>query len=161
MKKILYTLLALLLPLVARGDPLESFGPYVAKNEGYRLSPYHDTAGCYTVGIGHRLRPHEAVRVYTPEEVAQLFRADLLVAVHDAHKLFPEFDHLPCQAQLVIVDLAFQLGLPGLFKFHAFRRAVRQHRWHDASNELFYSKYYDDCESRAGRNIRQLDSLAP
>lgn len=161
MKKILYAFLALLLPLAARADPVETFGPYVAKNEGYRLSPYHDSLGHYTVGIGHKLRTHEAIRPYTAAEVTELFRADLLVAVHDAYKLFPEFDHLPYQAQLVIVDLSFQLGFPGLFKFHEFRRAIRQHRWKDAGNELFYSKYYDQCTNRATRNIRQLDSLVP
>jgi len=158
-KVVLFAPVALVASMAA--DPLERFGPYISHNEGFHLSPYKDTTGHYTVGVGHKLRVHEAIRVYTAKEVSELFRADLLVAVHDARKLFPEFDRLPLPAQLVIVDLSFQLGYPGFFKFHHFRRSVRQGDWKEAARELYYSDYYEQCEGRASRNIRQLESLVP
>lgn len=158
--KLRTALLFVLSPLAGAAEPsrtaVETYGPYVSQNEGFRLTPYHCTEGYYTVGVGHRLRTHEAIRPYTAAEVAEFFQRDLLVAVEDAHVLVPNFDEQPASVRRVLVDMAFQLGRPGLKKFSGFLHKVQYRRYQSAQQEIMFSKYYDQCPKRAERNIAQL-----
>ncbi len=138
---------------------LELFGPYVSQNEGFRASPYQDTAGHWTVGVGHRLLPHEAVKVYTPAEIAKLFRHDLLVAVEDARLLVPSFDRQPLAVRTVLVDLAFNLGRERLSKFRRMLHEINYGRYDQAATDLQFSLYYKQAQKRAARNAAMLRSV--
>lgn len=152
-----------ILPLAAAGaaprTALEQYGPYISTHEGFRLTPYHCTAGYYTVGVGHRLLTHEAVRPYTAAEVADFFQRDLLVAVEDARVLLPNFDEQPISVRRALVDMAFNLGRPGLKKFSGFLHKVQYRRYQAAQQEILFSKYYDQCPQRARDNIEHLSEV--
>lgn len=135
---------------------LELYGPYISQNEGFRNMPYQCTEGEWTVGVGHRLRTHEAVKVYTNREIVELFDRDLASAVDDARVLMPNFDAQPLSVRRVLVDMAFQLGRPGLKKFQGFLHKVQHRRYGGAQDELRYSTYYHQCTARADRNIERL-----
>lgn len=137
----------------------ESYGPYVSQNEGLRLSPYLDTAGHYTVGIGHRLLKHEAVKVYTLEEVHLLFKKDLFVALQDAKVLVPSFDTQPLPVRQVLVDMSFQLGHDRLSKFKRMLHSINYGDYQAAASDIRFSHYHKQTTSRAERNIARLNSV--
>lgn len=160
-RALLLSILPGLMPLAAAEarTSLDLYGPYVSRHEGFRNDPYQCTAGVWTVGVGHKLLPHEAVKTYTNKEIAELFERDLASAVEDARVLLPNFAEQPVSVRKVIVDMAFQLGRPGLKKFSGFLHKVQYRKYKAAQHEILFSKYCDQCVSRASDNIEHLSEV--
>ncbi len=94
----------------------------IKRHEGLRLKPYADTVGKLTIGYGHNLSGNGI-----SQKVAEkVFREDYLVAEADArltcgNSLWGELNR-PRRA--VLVNMAFNLGLPRLKRFKRMIRAL-------------------------------------
>ena len=88
----------------------------LADDEGCKYEIYLDHLGLPTFGIGHLVRdydPENGQPVGTPvseERVRQAFNLDIIVTLEDCDRLYPDFDELPEEAQLVIANMCFNLG---------------------------------------------------
>lgn len=76
------------------------------KHEGLRLKPYKCTAGKMTIGVGRNL---DDVGISEQEALDMLFN-DVGKCLSDLREIFRQFDQLPENIQLVLVDMRFQLG---------------------------------------------------
>lgn len=118
------------------------------RHEGLRLKPYRDTVGKLTVGVGRNLDDVGISR----EEALLLLRTDIarVEAALDAH--------LPWRAALdpvrgrVLVDMAFNLGVPGLLTFGAVLAAVRAGAWAEAADAMLRSRW----ARQVGRRAQEL-----
>jgi GH24 family phage-related lysozyme (muramidase) len=95
----------------------------LAEDEGCKYEIYLDHLGLETCGIGHLITKDDAEygqavgTEVSEERVQQLFRRDVSVTIEDCHRLYPDFDSLPEEVQLIIANMMFNMGLPRLSKF--------------------------------------------
>jgi len=124
---------------------------YIRNNEGLRLFPYLCPAGHLTIGYGINL--DEGI---TPEEAAFLFESRFKRAYQAARELVPGFDDLSEARQTVLVDMAYNLGKAGLWKFQKMLAAIKEGDFERAAAELADSLYYNQVPTRARKNREML-----
>ncbi len=132
---------------------------YISGFEGIRFEPYVDSLGNLTVGIGHKLVKGDVIKVsYSPEEIAQLFKFDLQTAITGARKIYPNYDRLPANIQLVLIDMVFNMGINGVSKFTKMNKAINSLDYLTAAKELKNSRYFGQTGNRAKTHFNELMS---
>ena len=135
-------------------------------HEGLRLDVYKDSLGIDTIGIGRNLEDRgitkdeldwmdypsieyvysdgisEADAMYLAENDVQIVEEELLRA-------HPCNDRLHCVRQLVLVDMAFNMGVPRLCKFKKMWAAVHEEDFATAAKEMLDSRWATQVKSRA------------
>ena len=128
---------------------------YVKGHEGLSLKPYYCTANKLSIGIGRNLED----RGITQEEAYIMLSNDLRITMQDLYRVFGEdFRHFPDPAQLVFIDMMFQLGLG---RFQGFKRmitAASAGDWKAAAREMMDSQYAKQVPNRAKDNEKKLMS---
>lgn len=138
----------------------------IASDEGCRMEIYLDCLGLPTMGIGHLITQDDPEynqpvgTLITEERVRQLFNLDIAVTLEDCRMIYPDFESLPEEAQLVIANMCFQLGRPRLTKFRKMKAAVDERRWNDAADEMVDSRWHDQTPNRAKRLVKRIRDLA-
>lgn len=122
------------------------------EDEGERLSVYVDTVGKLTIGIGHNLSDKPISKLVS----RTMFMEDLADAIDDVHHVCSIYDELSRPRQLVMINLAFNLGRERLRKFVRFLNAVHQYDWNDAANEILNSKAARDLPTRYDRLAKMM-----
>ena len=133
---------------------IERLKKQVIVNEGVRKTAYKDTLNNWTIGVGHLIKlPDEEYlldKELTDLEVDQIFVTDLNQAIDDARK-FIDADSIPDEAFEVVVDMAFNLGLPKLSKFKNFQQALKDKDFVKASEEMLDSRWAKQLPNRSKR----------
>ena len=133
---------------------IERLKKQVIANEGIRKTAYKDTLNNWTIGVGHLIKlPDEEYlldKELTDLEVDQIFVTDLNQAIDDARK-FIDADSIPDEAFEVVVDMAFNLGLPKLSKFKNFQQALKDKDFVKASEEMLDSRWAKQLPNRSKR----------
>jgi lysozyme len=153
-------------------DPNE-LAKYLTFNEGLRTRRYYDSRGFPTVGAGFNLaRPgaKEAIEAVgadfdriksgkdslSQSQVAALLASDARTAIQAARSLFPDFDTYDAARELILADLAFNLGEAKLANFKRFISAVKAGDWDAAAAALRKSKWFSEVGKRATRDIEAI-----
>jgi len=138
---------------------IERLKKQVIANEGMRKTAYKDTLDNWTTGVGHLIRlPDEKYLIekeLTDIEVDQIFTTDLNQAIDDARK-FIDADTIPEEAFEVVIDMAFNLGLPRLMKFQNFQQALNEKDYKRASREMLDSVWAKQLPNRSKRLAKQM-----
>ncbi len=131
---------------------------YIRTNEGKRLAAYKDTAGVWTIGIGHTGHDVHEGLVITDERCEQLYNNDCLTARIACVRLLGGFREgsLDEVRRAACHDLAFNLGETKLRGFHQTLDAIRRSDWETASKQLLASEYAKELPKRAQRNALML-----
>ncbi len=145
------------------------------RNEGVRLAAYKDSLGILTIGVGFNLERLDArarctmhginfddIKAGSPLTMAQvdaLLDEDIAACVYSLRDLLPGFDQYPEQAQLVLIDMRFQLGAGGLKAFKNTLGAFRAQHWKNAAAGLRSSLAYKQTTKRWERNAKALESI--
>jgi GH24 family phage-related lysozyme (muramidase) len=118
--------------------------------EGFREAPHLCTQKQWTIGFGHKLT-HDYVShaPITKQQALELLRKDVLAAEVGARKVFPDFASLPPLAQEALTHMSFQLGTPGLAKFHNLKKAINHQDWPRAGAECIASRWAIQTPTRA------------
>ena len=135
-------------------------------HEGLRLQVYKDTLGIDTIGIGRNLEGRgiseeeldwmdipnmdaiyehgisEADATYLAQNDVQIVEEELL----HAH---PCVESLDAVRQLVLIDMAFNLGVPRLCKFKKMWAAIHENKFDVAAKEKLDSRWANQVKSRA------------
>ena len=134
-------------------------------DEGIEHKIYKDHLGYNTVGIGHLIldgEPEFSMEVgeeITDERVNELFEKDVEIVLGDCRKLYPYFDELPEEAQQIISNMMFNLGLPRLSKFKKMKQAVDNRDWKEAANQMKSSRWYVQVKNRADRLVNRMERI--
>jgi GH24 family phage-related lysozyme (muramidase) len=125
--------------------------------EGLVLSRYLDTEQFATIGIGHKLLPHEmGLQIVTRNQAYAMLEADLDIATRSCVKLFPNFYKFPANTQLGILDMVFNLGENGFRQFSKTIQLLNEGKFQEASREALNSKWATQVPNRARRTARLL-----
>jgi len=135
-------------------------------DEGVKYEIYNDHLGYPTFGIGHLVidtDPEYGEEVGTPvseDRVAEAFDKDVRTVISDCEILYPDFDELPEECQLIIANMMFNMGRPRLKKFKGMKRGVDSRDWNKAADEMIDSAWYRQVPNRAGRLVKRMRALA-
>lgn len=142
---------------------------YIAENEGFCDTVYKDSLGFDTIGYGFKL--HKSI--FTESKIQEYKNgccmkrdtADNILRTLVTHYLvrvrvnFSWFNGLPLTAQIVMIDLAYNLGISGLKKHQKFLAFMEKLQFKEASEELLDSKYAKQVPNRAKKNSDELKGI--
>lgn len=119
-------------------------------HEGIRLDAYRDTVGVWTIGAGHTgPAAFEGARI-SLREANGLLVQDMQTAIRDARRFAQRIDHhLTFTRRAVLINMAFNLGLPRLKQFIALERAIWREDWRGAAAEMIDSLWAEQVKWRA------------
>ena len=125
-------------------DPIQDTVQTLKVDEGYRKYMYKDTLGFTTIGYGTNLddgldrEESEAVMRVRVLRSAKRLRSAGLGTIHPS-------------AFSVCLQMCYQLGDAGFFKFRNTIKYLRSHEYRKASYEMLDSVWADQTPERAGR----------
>ena len=123
------------------------------KKDGRHI-PYTDTTGHVTIGYGRNLTD----RGISEAEARYLLSTDIQNHLNDLRAAIPWFDSLDNVRQEVMVDLAFNMGVPTLMKFTSTLDYIKQGQYDLAAMHLLDSRYAKQVGSRAVENAHALET---
>jgi len=134
-------------------------------DEGQVNEIYHDHLGYPTFGIGHLVLDSDEESgqplgtTVSEERVIQCFEKDVEAVLEDCEKLYKDFDELPEEAQQVIANMMFNMGLTRLSKFKMMKSAVDDRDWKEAGAQGRDSRWYKQVTNRAERLMQRLETI--
>lgn len=135
------------------------------QHEGYRKKIYSDSLGIPTIGIGFNMTRPDAKRLIkeiggnynnlllgkeelSDEQVLTLFKINIKTAYSDAKRYLPQFDSLPRNIKLAVLDMSFNLGYPRLSKFVNTKKYIENGDYRLAGEEILKSKWATQVKNR-------------
>jgi lysozyme len=107
------------------------------KHEGLRLFPYPDSVGRLTIGVGRNL--HD--RGITKDEALMMLENDIADFTKQLSERLFWFDQQPDKIKMVLLDMAFNMGLNGLLTFHNTLEHIKNGDYKEASKDMLNSKW--------------------
>ena len=144
----------------------ENFVNKLIAHEGLRLQVYQDTLGIDTIGIGRNLEDRgitqeeldwmdipniKAVYEYgiTEADAMYLAQNDVQIVEEELLRAHPCVEDLDAVRQLVLMDMAFNMGVPRLRKFAKMWNAVHENKFDIAAKEMLDSRWAIQVKSRS------------
>ena len=144
----------------------ENFVNKLIAHEGLRLQVYKDTLGIDTIGIGRNLEDRgitkeeldwmdipnmDAVYEYgiTEADAMYLAKNDVQIVEEELVRAHPCVNKLDAVRQLVLMDMAFNMGVPRLRKFQKMWNAVHEKKFDIAAKEMLDSRWAIQVKSRS------------
>lgn len=130
------------------------------RDEGVRYTPYADTKGIPTVGVGHNLQacplPSGWTYPLSDDQVNTLLERDLANVFSDLNRDLPWWVDLNDVRQRVICNMQFNLGSTKLAGFINTLAAMRQGRYADAAAGMLNSAWATQVGARATRLAKMM-----
>lgn len=123
-------------------------------HEGYRQFPYRDTVGKLTIGIGFNLDDTGLFE----DEAKAILALRIGRTARQLTKHLPWITNLDPVRQAVLLDMAFNLGVPGLLKFKNTLAHIQAGRYKAAAVNMLLSKWADQVGKRAVRLSQMMES---
>lgn len=120
-------------------------------HEGLELKPYRCTAGHLTIGIGRNLDD----RGITEDEARFLCQNDVDIVEQELARKFPFIVGLDDVRIRVLLDMAFNLGVPRLSAFSNMWAALEEGDYKQAAVEMLDSRWARQVGRRA-TNLSQM-----
>jgi lysozyme len=144
----------------------ENFVNKLIAHEGLRLQVYKDTLGIDTIGIGRNLEDRgitkeeldwmdipniDAIYEYgiTEADAMYLAKNDVQIVEKEILRAHPCVENLDAVRQLILVDMAFNMGVPRLGKFKKMWAAIHEEKFDIAAKEMLDSRWAKQVKSRA------------
>jgi len=135
-------------------------------HEGLRLQVYKDTLGIDTIGIGRNLEGRgiseeeldwmdipnmDAIYEHGISEADATYLAqnDVQIVEEELLRAHPCVEDLDAVRQLVLIDMAFNLGVPRLNKFKKMWAAIHENKFDVAAKEMLDSRWANQVKSRS------------
>jgi len=135
-------------------------------HEGMVLTVYKDSLGIDTIGIGRNLKDRGISReeldyldipnmevVYehgiSEADARYLALNDIAIVENELCRVHTCVENLDSVRQLVLMDMAFNMGVPRLCKFKLMWNAIHEQNWEAASREMLDSKWARQVGRRA------------
>jgi len=118
-------------------------------DEGFKGTVYKDSRGFPTIGYG-TLLPITEIEA----ELLLEYRLDLIVQELINNK--PIVVELPDEAQNILYNMAYNMGVPTLLKFKKMWRALEEEDFKTASAEMEDSRWYHQVGDRAKELVQRM-----
>ena len=119
----------------------------VKLSEGFRDKVYKCTEGYDTIGYGFAVKD-----LVLDEDIAEMILVRKLESlIERVHKKFPFVENLPKEAQEVVYEMCYQLGLNGFSKFERTISYLQLGDYNMCSREMLNSRWATQTPNRAQR----------
>ena len=126
-------------------------------HEGLELHPYEDSLGILTIGVGRNLEE----RGISEDEAFYLLGNDIEVIWDELISKHPIVEDLDDQRQMILLNMAFNMGGPRLGKFKKMWAAIESGDMEEASKQALDSRWADQVGRRAEELAERLISGLP
>lgn len=126
----------------------------IKSHEGLRLEAYKDSLGKKTIGWGHLWKPGDK-DVITRVEAEDIFRDDMLTAVHGAYG-FGFFHGLSGNRQAVMIDMVYNLGRSRFAKFHRLIGFLEEGLFVEAGLSMVNSTWFVQVKGRSLTLVKMM-----
>jgi lysozyme len=124
------------------------------RHEGMELKVYKDSLGIETIGVGRNL----VDRGVTEEEARYLCNNDIEIVERELVQSFPIVSSLNDTRIRVLLDMAFNVGLPRLRGFKRMWAALDNQDYVEAAKEMLDSKWARQVKTRAYTLARMMET---
>ena len=144
---------------------LEKLQEELEIDEGCKYEIYLDHLGYPTFGVGHLVLESdpeygwEVGASIDTVRVNEAFEYDVQSVLTDCEKLYVQWEHLPEEAQLIVANMMFNMGLTRLSKFKGMKRGVDARDWNQAADEMVDSRWYNQVTNRADRLVERMRNI--
>jgi lysozyme len=157
---------------------LDEYIKYIQQFEGMRTTVYIDTTGNPTIGMGTNLNNDLAKQniQYMGHDINEILVGNAAITVEDAYNLaeidikyilkvmpkvvgIQDFDSLPFPLKLILVDMAYNLGINGLQKFRKMIAAVNGKDYENVIVEMQDSKWFNQVGNRSKHHVEVIERL--
>lgn len=114
------------------------------RHEGLRLKPYRDSVGKLTIGFGRNLDD----RGISEDEAGFMLDNDIDQVEEELERM-PLYLSLDPVRQVVLANMAFNMGVPTLLEFRRMLGALAERDWDRAADEMLDSKWAVQVDNRA------------
>lgn len=118
------------------------------------------------IGYGHLITRQEQMsgkyaNGLTPDEADQVLIKDLQAAVDGAYRIYAQYGlHTPYMAQVVLVEMCFQMGAGAVRKFTGMLKALKAGNYKLAAHEMRDSTWYKQTRRRTEELARRIEACA-
>ena len=123
-------------------------------HEGMELEVYEDSLGIATIGIGRNL----VDRGITEDEARFLCNNDIDIVERELVAEFPIVAELDSIRQRVLIDMAFNVGVPRLTGFRNMWAAIHCGDYSEAAGEMLDSKWARQVKGRSYTLSRMMET---
>ncbi len=138
----------------------------LVEHEGLVLTVYKDTLGIDTIGIGRNLKDRgiskeeldyldipsmEVIYEHGISEADARYLAlnDIAIVENELCRVHTCVENLDSVRQLILMDMAFNMGVPRLCKFKLMWNAIHEQNWEASSREMLDSRWARQVGRRA------------
>lgn len=124
------------------------------RHEGLSLKLYRCPAGYYTIGYGRNIE----MNGITETEAESLLMNDVLTAAKDAETYLglDLYEDLGEVRRAVIINMAFNLGLPKLMSFKRLKNALLERDFNLAADCMKQSLWFSQVKRRGAELVIQM-----
>ena len=133
------------LRLGSDGVLMSKLSKQLIRHEGLRLTPYKDSLGHLTIGIGRNLE-----NGITQAEAMMMLEHDISVAEMELRRAWPalfQTEHLDEVRRDAMINLCFNLGISRLRGFKKMIAALEARDWHEAARQAKDSKWAEQVQT--------------
>jgi len=128
----------------------------VKLSEGYRTRVYKDTLGIDTIGYGFAIKDLELDK----DICDMILDKKLNKLIKDVDNKFSFMDDIAVEAQDVVYEMCYQLGINGFSKFKKTIAYLRDENYKMAAIEMLDSRWAKQTPNRAKRLSNIIKDLA-
>lgn len=131
--------------MILKEEMLEKVKALLRSHEGLRLNMYLDTLKNPTIGYGHNL----AQRGISLDIAETLLMDDINSTTTELIEAWPGFLNLTVNRKVAILDMAYNLGVPGFMKFERAIACLAIDDNDGAAHEILTSLWASQLPNRA------------
>lgn len=124
-------------------------------DEGFVPHAYQDSLGYWTIGVGRLIDKRRGGGI-SEDEAEMLLTNDLAKTEGELLGELPWVARLDSARKQVLVNMAFNMGMPTLLTFRATLAAVQRGDYATAANQMVKSKWYGQVGNRAKRLVAMM-----
>lgn len=132
------------------------------RDEGLRLHTYIDTVGKRTIGYGHNIDanplPFDWSNGITLQQAEDVLKTDVAHMKIRLSQALPWVITLDDERHGVLINMSFNMGVPGLCQFKNTLYHVQHGFYKEASQDMAKSTWYVQVGIRARRLCVQMDT---
>jgi|TARA_E500000305_G_scaffold76095_1_gene61848 lysozyme len=133
---------------------LDKLKDQIRLHEGVEKKVYLDTEGIETIGVGRNLRD----RGLSEDEIDLLLDNDIAICEEELLNNFEWYAELDEVRKRVLIDMAFNLGMPKLKQFAKMLGAIENKDWANVASEMLDSRWAEQVGNRASRLSEMMET---
>jgi len=137
------------------GSNIVDLKEQLKRDEGVVRHAYTDSLGFTTIGVG-RLIDMRRGGGLSDSEVDYLLNNDITDKTAQVLAALPWASKLNEPRRAVLINMAFQLGIDGLLRFHRMLGSVEDGQYSEAVMEMLDSTWAQQTPKRAARLAKQM-----